>query len=291
VERITRVAAGLKVPLTIWEQGHDYLDVIRSPRFGYGRSANPCIDCRLYMVRHAFLFMQQTDARFVVSGEVVGQRPMSQKRKDLETISHYSGHADLLLRPLSARLLPPTRPERAGWVDRSKLFGFSGRGRRELIKLARSLGITEIPSPSSGCALTDTLFSVKVFDVLRRQPSLSLWDLELLKHGRHFRYDDRVKVVVGRRQRENQLLEHMHRAPNASSSALLIPESFQGPAVLVVGPSDESALQFACGLVWRYSKGDPGETALVRVQRRAVTCLMKAQPHPGAEKARPLGAS
>ncbi len=194
-----KAARQLGVRLTVLNQGEDYLDVLRYPRFGYGRGANPCVDCRIYMFSRAREFMKQVDAQFIVSGEVVGQRPMSQKKRDLEVISYHSDLEDLLLRPLSAKLLPPTRPEREGWVDRDQLYDFNGRSRRPLIQLARSLGITEIPSPSTGCALTERSFSGKVFDLIRLNPTAGRWQFNLLNYGRHFRFDDYCKVVIGRR--------------------------------------------------------------------------------------------
>ncbi len=247
-------AQRLGVRLTIVGQGDDYLELIRNPRFGYGRGANPCIDCRIYMLRRAFQFMDQVGGDFVVSGEVLGQRSMSQKRRDLETIAHHSEHYDQLLRPLSAKLLAPSLPEREGWVDRERLYAFYGRGRRKLIALGRSLGLEEIPAPSTGCMLTEPSFSLKVHDLLKHQPSAATWDCELLKHGRHFRFNELVKVIVGRQEEENVQLQHLHARPAARSTALLCPVGFAGPVALVVGPPTEDALQFACGLIHRYAK-------------------------------------
>ncbi len=295
-DQSAQVARKLEVPLTILDQEDDYLDVIRNPQFGYGRGANPCIDCRIYLFRRAFQFMQQIGAQWVVSGEVVGQRPMSQKRRDLETISHHSNHYDLLLRPLSAKILHPTLPERQGWVDREQLYGFYGRGRRKMIELARRLGIDEIPSPSTGCALTERNFSRKVFDLLGKQPSSGIWDFAMLKYGRHFRWDARTKVIVGRREQENGHLEYFHSLPDARSTALLAPDDFRGPMALIVGPATDDALEFACGLLLRYSKRLPSDAQHVRVIARDGEQILEAQPHVQAHRAdtlavRRLGAS
>lgn len=284
-DKSAQVARQLGVPLTILEQEDDYLDVLRKPRFGRGRGANPCVDCRIYMFRRAFDFMEQIGAQFVVSGEVVGQRPMSQKRRDLETISHHSGHYDLLLRPLSAKILEPTRPEREGWVDRDKLHGFYGRGRRKMIELARALGIEEIPSPSTGCALTETHFSRKVFDLLRQQPASGRWDFELLKYGRHFRFNDSVKVVVGRRESENGHLEYLHSVPDANSSALLRPDDFRGPMALVIGNPSAEVLDFASGLVFRYAKRAPTDGCRIEVVLDSGTRMIDAKSDTSAEQA------
>ncbi len=291
-EQAVLAAQRLGVRLTVFSQEDDYLDVIRNPRFGYGRGANPCLDCRIYMFRHAFRFMEQVEAQFLVSGDVVGQRPMSQKRRDLETIAHHAGHYDLLLRPLSAKLLAPTLPEREGWVDREKLYAFFGRGRRKMIALGRALGLEKIPAPSAGCALTEPSFAVKVYDLLRNQPASDTWDFELLKYGRHFRYDERVRVIVGRREAENTQLQHLHALPTASSTALLSPVGFAGPVALVVGSPTEDALQFACGLIFRYAKLREGGGRDICVQLGDHhQQMMTAQPHAGAQQASTLAAS
>jgi len=284
-DQSAQVARRLGVALTIVQQQDDYLDLIRQPEFGYGRGANPCVDCRIYMFRRAFRFMEQMGAQFVVSGEVVGQRPMSQKRRDLEAIAHHSGHYDRLLRPLSAKILQPTLPERKGWVDRERLHGFYGRGRRQMIELARSLGIEEIPAPSTGCALTERHFSRKVFDLLRREEESGVWDFELLKYGRHFRYDDRVKVVVGRREQENAQLEYFHELPDARSTALLRPDDFRGPAALVIGPLAHGVLPFATGLILRYAKRAPGDGDRVHMRMGDTDRYIDAQSHEQAERA------
>lgn len=278
-------ARKLGVRLTVLNQEEDYLDVIRYPRFGYGRGANPCVDCRIYMFQRARSFMEQVDAAFIVSGEVVGQRPMSQKRRDLEVISYHSELEDLLLRPLSAKLLPPTKPEREGWVDREKLFRFNGRSRRPLIKLAKSLGIEDIPSPSTGCALTEKTFSEKVFDLIRLDPTAGTWQFKLLTHGRHFRYDENCKVIVGRHEAENVVLEGLHELPDAESSALLMPEGLIGPAALVVGPLTDGALQFAVGLIWRYSKKNRGDGHRIRALSHGEVQFLQPESHPVAENA------
>ena len=262
-----QMAQKLDVRLTVIGQEDDYLELIRKPQFGRGKGANPCVDCRIYMFEKALQFMRKVDADFMVSGEVAGQRPMSQKKKDLAVISHHSGAEDLLLRPLSAQLLPPTKPEREGWVDREKLYGFHGRSRKPLIELAKRLGVEDIPSPSTGCALTEPQFSRKVMDLVKRAPEAGRWDYELLKYGRHFRWDQQTKVIVGRREDENHFLEHMHAQENASSTSMLLPDNFLGPMGLVVGPSSPESLAFAGGLLLRYGKADI-ETPQVRVTPR-----------------------
>lgn len=260
-----QAARKLGVRLTVIGQEDDYLDLIRQPKFGFGRGANPCVDCRIYMFQRALSFMEQIDADFIVSGEVLGQRPMSQKRRDLEAIAYHSAAEDLLLRPLSAKLLPPTRPERDGIVDRQRLYDFTGRSRKGLIALARRLGLTDIPAPSTGCALTEVPFSRKVFDLVKQRPEANRWEFELLKTGRHFRFDANTKVVVGRRESENAQMEYLHQLPEAASSALLLPANFRGACTMIVGPLTDDACRFAGGLALRYGKPAAAEAPRVRV--------------------------
>ncbi len=283
-----QAARRLNVPLTVLQAEPAYLELIRRPRFGYGRGANPCVDCRTHMLQRAFAFMQQCEAQFVLTGEVVGQRPMSQKRRDLETIAHHSGHYDLLLRPLSAKILAPTKPEREGWVDRQQLYGFFGRGRRQLIALARTLELEEIPVPTSGCLLTDESFARKTRDLFRHQPAVSLWEFELLKHGRHFRYRDEAKVVVGRRESENLALQQLFSRVPSTSWALLEPESFTGPVAIVAGPPSDAVLDFACGLIARYSKDPTTKGREVRLTIGGVQTRRTFGTHAAAQLAKSL---
>ncbi len=283
-----KTARQLNVPLTVLPPRDDYLDVIRSPSFGYGRGANPCVDCRIYMFRRAAEFMRQVDAQFVISGEVVGQRPMSQKRRDLDIIARQSGLDDLLLRPLSARRLPPTKPERLGWVDREKLHAFVGRGRKKLIALAKELQLTDIPGPSTGCALTEVQFSRKVFDLIEQPDPSSAWDFELLTYGRHYRFGRQHKVIVGRRETENDQLAMLHRQPDARSTALLSPDDFRGPTALLVGPPNDDALRFAGGLIRRYSHPAASDGNTLRIDIDGETQFRVAAWHSEAEQAETL---
>jgi len=280
-----QAAHRLGVRLTVVSQEDDYLELIKNPRFGYGKGANPCVDCRIYMFERAQKFMEQIGADFIVSGEVVGQRPMSQKRRDLDVISHQSGLEDLLLRPLSAKLLLPTLPERKGLVDRERLYAFQGRSRKGLIRLAKAYGLDEVPTPSTGCALTEPLFGKKVHDLIQIQVDPQPWDFELVKVGRHFRFNEETKVIIGRDETENQQLEYSHRLPEATSTALLDPESFTGPVALLSGPPTEEAIEFALGLVLRYGSKISETDNTVSVTIGEETNMMVATTHPQATAA------
>jgi len=282
-DQSARAARDLGVRMTVVGQEDDYLDLVRKPKFGYGKGANPCVDCRIYMFERAKLFMEQIGADFIVSGEVVGQRPMSQKRKDLNVISYHADLEDLLLRPLSAKLLPLTLPERAGWVDREKLYGFQGRSRKSLIKLAREFGFADIPTPSTGCALTEPRFSKKVFDLIEMPTLAKRWDFDLLKHGRHFRYDAETKVVLGRDQEENYRLVALHEAPDARSTAMLYPENYYGPHAMLIGPPRPDALEFTAALILRYAREVP-EQPLVKIDTADGSRVMLAKTREDAQR-------
>jgi len=269
-----QAAHELGVKLSVVSEKDDYLDLVRRPKYGYGRGANPCVDCRIYMFALAEKWMRRTGAALVASGEVVGQRPMSQKKRDLARIAHHSGLEDRLLRPLSAKLLPATAPEREGLIDRDALYDFSGRGRKGLIALAGQLGLKRIPQPSTGCALTEPQFATKVHDLVQLDPRGTRWDFELLKIGRHVRLDRATKVVVGRREEENERLQRMYDERESERVTLVSPENFIGPVALLIGPASEEALQFAGGLLLRYSKHSeieqPRAIVLQGVNRREI---------------------
>lgn len=256
----------LGVRLTVVGQEDEYLDLIKKPKYGYGRGANPCVDCRIYMFQIAKKFMEQVDAQFIASGEVVGQRPMSQKYRDLKIISEDSDLTDLLLRPLSAKLLPETRPEREGIVDREQLYDIQGRSRKRLIELANHFGIKHIPQPSTGCSLTERDFGYKVHDLIQIQPHSGRWDFELLRYGRHIRVDSDTRIVVGRDEQENLSMAAMFAQEESTASVMFTPQNFCGPTVLICGPATDANLELASGLVLRYSKRYDSKSALCEIR-------------------------
>ncbi|MBC8352859.1 MAG: hypothetical protein H8E66_12765 [Planctomycetes bacterium] len=264
-DQSAQVARDLGVRLTVVGQEDDYLDLVEKPQFGRGKGANPCVDCRIYMFEKAKRFMEQIGADFIVSGEVAGQRPMSQKRRDLDRIAHHSDLDDLLLRPLSAKLMRPTLPEREGWVDREQLYDIEGRSRKRLIALAKKYGLKDIPTPSTGCSLTEPKFSKKVFDLMDAPGESRRWDYELLKVGRHFRFNSQTKVILGRDEAENDQLRYAHQLSDANSTASLFPENFLGPRAMLIGPRTDEAIEFAASLILRYSRDYDAGNALIRV--------------------------
>lgn len=277
-DNLARCADELGVPLTTLPVEDDYIEIIRRPRFGYGRAVNPCIDCRIYMCRLARRRMEQTGAALVVTGELLGQRPSSQKRRHLDLIEVYSGLEGRLLRPLSAKLLPPTIPEQEGLLDRSRLYDFQGRSRRALAALAQQLGIQEIPTPSPGCRLTDLSFAPRVRDLLKHEPQANRADFELLKFGRHIRLGPAHKVVLGRNAAENQAIRALAQQYRPAQWLLLDPADFMGPLGVLIGPGVEEVLQKSVQLVARY--GDCAAEGKVRLlapggQERQIVSVSK----------------
>ena len=196
----------LNIPLEIVDITDEYLNILKNPKYGYGKNLNPCIDCHAFMIRKTFELMKKYNADFIITGEVLGERPMSQNKNYLNIVAKYSGAEDYVLRPLSAKLLPPTKPEREKWVDREKLLDIQGRSRKRQLELAKEIGLENIPTPAGGCLLTEPIFSKKLLDLLKNKEDVTRRDLELLKIGRHFRLPSNVKVIVGRNKDENDKL-------------------------------------------------------------------------------------
>jgi tRNA U34 2-thiouridine synthase MnmA/TrmU len=231
-----------------------YLDVVANPKYGYGANANPCVDCRVFMMSRARRIMEERGADFVFTGEVLGQRPMSQRRDTLGIIERKSGLVGRLLRPLSAKLLPPTIAELEGKVDRNQLLAISGRGRKPQMELAEQLGVEDYPQPAGGCCfLTDESFGRKFHDLLdhRAVRKIEKDEIVLLATGRHFRLAEGVKLVVGRSEGENLVLERYADAARWRVEAV----GHKGPLALVEGePAYEERL-LASRIVARYGHG------------------------------------
>ncbi len=264
-----RAAADLEVDIEYVDiSGAAYLDMLVHPRYGYGANANPCVDCRIFMMRKAKEIMEAEGADFVFTGEVLGQRPKSQRRDTMRTVERESGLDGRLLRPLSAMLLAPTIPEQEGIVDRARLEAISGRSRQRQLELARELGVTDFPQPAGGCCyLTDESFARKFFDVLDSREAagepraLVQDDIVLLSTGRHFRLSPRAKLVVGRTEVENALLEH-----HVPGRARLEAKDVLGPIALVEGVPTWEERRLAAAIVARYGKGK--DLAKVEVEWR-----------------------
>ncbi len=232
----------------------NYFKMLRNPKHGYGKNMNPCTDCHTLMCREAKEIMEEIGASFVITGEVLGQRPMSQHKTALKSVEKGSGLQGLLLRPLSARLLPPTIPEEEGWVDREKLLAFSGRSRKPQIALAEQYGITDYPAPAGGCLLTAVEFSRKLKDILDHS-DIDINVAELLKVGRHFRLSPQSKLIVGRNKEENERIQKLAQ----TGDVLFDPVEVMGPTALVRGEIDGEMIYLASRIVARYCDGDEAQ--------------------------------
>ncbi len=265
-----RAAAALGVPLVVHHLGEEYLNMLRDPNHGYGKAVNPCVDCHAWMFRVAKGLMAEYGADFVVSGEVLGQRPMSQRKDTLRVVERESGLIGLLLRPLSARFLPPTIPEQEGWVDREKLFGITGRSRKVQMHLAKELGMEDYPSPAGGCLLTELSFQGKIRDLFAHNQVMDPLDFRLLRLGRHFRLSPTVKLIVGRNEENNRLLEE------AARPGMVYLRWLDGgsPMGVVVGEADDELLGRAAKILIRYTRAEVGAECRMKVVRDGEETVM-----------------
>ena len=250
-EKGTEAAKALGIKQHIIDFTEEILEQVQRPAHGLGGAMNPCIDCHAQMIRRAGEFMEAEGFDFIATGEVLAQRPMSQNKQSLGVVARCSKYEDLLIRPLSAPLLPPTKPIREGWLDLEKLPRFSGRNRTPQIELAAHFGLKDYPAPAGGCLLTEERFGYKLKDLLDHEgldeDRTNVW---LLQTGRHMRLADNVKIVVGSCKEDNlilrdQKLDRMFR--------IFCPEQ-PGPVTLVPAYLGEEQLELACAITARYAK-------------------------------------
>jgi len=249
-----RVAERFGIRLKVFKLGLDYLRVVRRPKYGYGKGMNPCIDCRIFMLKKAKEYAEEIGASFIFTGEVLDERPMSQRRRMLEIIEEETGLKGKVLRPLSAKLLPETEAEMKGWVDRSKLLDIRGRSRKRQIELAKKFGIDDYPSPAGGCLLTYKEYANKLRDLFNHKKRVSLRDIQLLRVGRHFRFGEN-KIIVGRSEQENKAL----LALKAKGDYYFEAQGCGSPITLLQGPKTEEAIVKAAQLTAYYSDQKVGK--------------------------------
>ena len=241
-----------------------YLKMLKNPSCGYGKYMNPCIDCHTLMFKLAGQIMQQAKFDFLFSGEVLGQRPMSQTRPSLRYVEKNSGYDGYILRPLSALKMQPTIPEQRGLVDREKLFGITGRSRKLQIQLAAQYKITKYPAPAGGCLLTDKNFSCRLGDLFAHQEYYSEKELNLLKFGRHLRLNNDFKIIVGRTQKDN---ENIISQVDPQKNLILKTATIPGPTVLMDIKAPDQIIQLAASICAGYTKALPGEKIQVKISK------------------------
>ncbi|TET58416.1 DUF814 domain-containing protein [Candidatus Bathyarchaeota archaeon] len=254
----------LGIPLETINLGNQYFKILRNPKYGYGKNMNPCIDCRIFMFKKAKIFAEKIQAAFIITGEVLNERPMSQNIKALRITEAEAGLEGRILRPLSAKLLPETEAEKQGWIDREKLLDIKGRSRKRQMQLAEQLGIEEYPTPSGGCLLTYKEFAAKIRDLLQHKKRIRAGDINLLRVGRHLRFN-KNKIVVGRNEAENKQLERMR----GKEDYLFEVPDCGSPITLLHGPKTDRTIRLAAALTLRYS--DKKGEALVRFGREELT--------------------
>lgn len=261
----------IHLPLIVQDITAVHLEMLKSPRYGYGRNMNPCIDCHTLMLKIAGQKMEETGSDFLITGEVLGQRPMSQNKQSLHTVAKNSGYQDYILRPLSAGLLEPIKAQKENLIDSSQLLSIQGRGRKEQIKLAAQFGINDYAPPAGGCLLTDPIFSRRLRDLFAHRGDKNFRDFDLLKYGRHFRVSDDCKVIVGRNHADNEALKK-HIIPD---DLIFNMAKFPGPLVLVPY-GNESDENIAAALCVRYSDAPKDSESEVICQHNKSSKTIKA---------------
>ena len=274
LEHTTTAANTVGIPLVTTDLSTEHLEIVKYPKHGYGAEMNPCIDCRIFMLKAAGEMMKREEAQFVITGEVLGQRPMSQHRNALELTAKESGLGNKLLRPLSANWLPDSLPVAEGWVQRHDLGCMQGRSRKEQVALADRLGIHDYPQPAGGCLLCEKTYSARLRDAFcyTGKKEMTKPDFSLLKYGRHFRLSERAKTIVGRNERENLILAGLNRG-----YVQIEPIDTPGPLTLVRGNPTVNEIHLSACLAARYcDHNDRESVAMELIQRGEASVILVA---------------
>jgi len=266
------------IALTVRPIFNVYIKMLKDPPAGYGKCMNPCMDCHALMFKLAGELMQEKNFDFLFSGEVLGQRPMSQNKSSLGYVEKHSGFKGYIVRPLSAGNLPLTIPEKEGLVDRDRLLDISGRGRSRQIKLAEKFGITDYPAPAGGCLLTDKNFSNRLRDLFEHQTGCTEEELRLLKHGRHFRLNPDTKLIVGRTEQDNENILKYH---NPAADTVIDVKDYPSPIAVVPHGAKKDSIQLAAAICTGYSKAPklaPVDVLIKTSGRKKVIQVIAIQP-------------
>jgi len=267
-------ADDLNVNLKTVYLGDEYIEMLKHPKYGIGAGFNPCIDCRSMMFEAAKKHMEEIGAEFIISGEVLGQRPMSQHAPALRTIEKETGLLGKIVRPLSAALLPETDPERDGLIKRENLGMIKGRTRRAQLDMAKKYGIENPPNAGGGCLLTDPTFGLRAKDLFEHVDMPTINDIDLLKIGRHFRLDNETKLVIGRHKDENEMI----KAIVLPNDILLEARDYMGPVSILRGKTAERYIEFASSVTLRYSDSPREGKEVVIITKNTKNNEMVAVP-------------
>ncbi|HNX37378.1 MAG TPA: tRNA (5-methylaminomethyl-2-thiouridylate)-methyltransferase [Candidatus Cloacimonadota bacterium] len=246
------------IELILRDITEEHFAMVMNPKFGYGKNINPCIDCHAMMINLAGRMMEELNADFIITGEVIGQRPMSQRRDSLAVVANHSGFGDLLVRPLCQKCLPDTLPIRLGWVDKQEMLNFNGRSRKPQMDMAAEYGITSFPAPGGGCSLTDVNYTLRLRELIKYEHDTGM-DLSLLKYGRHYRLSPKHKLIIGRDERENDTLWE-----SFPESLFLRSDEFSGPLGLISGadPSPK-IIELAASILLTYITKAPDVSPVI----------------------------
>lgn len=261
-ENAKKMTKQIGIQLEVVDFSKEHFEMVRNPKNGWGKNMNPCIDCHSMMMRYSGELLKKFNADFIITGEVLNQRPMSQNRSALDIVKKQSGFSDKILRPLCAKNLRETQMEIDGLVDREKLLGISGRNRKPQMELAATWGIVDYPSPAGGCKLTEPNYSIRLKNLLDRKDEVKEKDIHLLKYGRHFVTENSVKIIVSRTAEEGEQLKQLLN----SNDMLFLPSEFNGAMVIIPEGNNpnEDDITLACRLAVRYSKGKDEESVKVK---------------------------
>lgn len=276
-----QMARQIEIPLLVQDISEVHLAMVKAPRYGYGKNMNPCIDCHAMMFRLAGEIMAREGYDFLFSGEVLGQRPMSQNANALRSVANFSGQPDRILRPLSAKVLPITTMEEQGLVDREQLLDIQGRSRKRQEALASEWGLIDYPSSGGGCLLTEKHFSDRLRDLFDHQPACSVAEVELLKIGRQFRLSDHAKLTLGRHQNDNEQIRLAARPEHVLLHSLGV----SGPVGLVSGQPDDADIKVAAAITASYGKGKDLDEVDVQAESAKNEQLITVKPMPREESA------
>ena len=250
-ENAIKMTKQIGIRLEVVDFSEEQFEVVKNPKHGWGKNMNPCIDCHALMMKHSGRLLEEFNADFIITGEGLNQRPMSQNRQALNIVKKESGFSNKILRPLCALNLDPTEMELNGLVDREKLLKISGRSRKPQMELAEKWGIKEYPSPAGGCKLTEPNYSIRLRDALNRNENLTQKEIDLLRFGRHFISSNNVKIIVTRTAEEGTEIKKIL----SKEDLVFLPSHFNGAMAIIHGDAKDKDKELACKLVSRYSKG------------------------------------
>lgn len=259
-ENAIRMAKQIGIRLEVIDFTEEHFEMVKNPKHGRGKNMNPCIDCHAMMMNYSGKLLEEFNGDFIITGEVLNQRPMSQNKQALNIVKKESGFSNKILRPLCALNLEPTEMELNGLVDREKLLKISGRSRKTQMELAEKYGIKDYPSPAGGCRLTEPNYSLRLREAINTNPNLDKEEIELLRYGRHFRTENNTRIIVSRTGEEGEKI----KALLTSEDTVFIPKSHMGAMGIIHGVVLEEDIELACRIVARYSKGKDEELVTVK---------------------------